>query len=265
MPTRYALGRHQRHDPRSAQPRYAVAELPSSALTSVDWTRRVPIFDQADLGSCEGNGWAGLYGTDAAGFTGQTSVSINGSVQPVDEAFAVHVYSVATTLDSVPGQYPPTDTGSDAIGGAKAMQSFGLLASYKHAFSLGAMQTALQSGPVTLGTLWYESMFDVDADGFVIVNKSSGVAGGHQYVISAWDKVGSKYRIDQSWGTGWGISGVAWFHEADLTALLKAGGDVTAPTWAGLVPPAPPTPPAVVSDADHWANTKAWAAAKGLV
>lgn len=266
MPTRYALGRHQHHDPRSARPRYAVAELPSSALVSVDWTRRAPIFDQADLGSCEGNAWAGLYCTDAADFVGQASVTANGSTTPVDEVFAVHVYSLATTLDSVPGQYPPTDTGSDAIGGAKAMQSLGLLASYSHAFSVGAMQTALQHGPVTLGTVWYESMFDVDSSGFVIVQKASGVAGGHQYVISAWDKVARKYRIDQSWGTGWGLHGTAWFHEADITALLKAGGDVTAPTWVTTPAPGPvPVPPAVVDDAAHWANSKAWAAAKGLV
>jgi hypothetical protein len=71
--------------------------------------------------------------------------------------------------------------------------------------------------------------------------------------------------IDNHWAESWGLDGRAWIPGKSMTALLKAQGDVTVPHFVGAapVPPAPPAPPAVVGDADLWATTKAWAAAKG--
>ncbi|MEU2924220.1 hypothetical protein ABZ636_04035 [Streptomyces sp. NPDC007251] len=246
------LGRHVQHDPRSLA--YAHGVLPKSAIKSVDWTRRVPHFDQGQLGSCTGNAAAGLVGTDCAARSGLTSVTISGNVLPVNETLAVQVYSLATQLDSFQGAYPPDDTGSSGIGAAKALVKLGLAAKYAHAFSLAALQSALQSGPVMVGTVWLESMFDVDADGFVVVDRKSQVAGGHEYVISAYDASKQAYRLDNSWGESWGIKGSAWYTQANLSWLLSQDGDVTVPAWVTAPQPDPTPTPAPPITAEELAD-----------
>jgi len=259
------LGRHVQHDPRSLA--FAHGVLPKSAIKSVDWTRRAPIFDQGNLGSCTGNAAAGLVGTDCAARPGLTSVTIDGGVLPVDETLAVKVYSLATTLDEFKGQYPPTDTGSSGLGAAKALVKLGLATAYNHAFSLDALKSALQSGPVMVGTVWLESMFDVDAKtGHVVVDRKSQVAGGHEYVISAYDASAATFRIDNSWGESWGADrGSAWFAEADMQWLLSQDGDVTVPAWATAPQPEPtPQPKPAITAEDLADQLRAVLAANGV-
>jgi len=259
----YPLGRIVQHDAMSVH--YAVGVLPKWAITSVTWTRRAPVFDQGQLGSCTGNAAAGLVGTDSAVRKGLTSTPVNkpGVVSvPVDEALAIDIYSLATTLDDYSGQYPPTDTGSSGLAAAKALVKLGLATAYKHAFSITALQSALQSGPVMIGIKWLESMFEPGDGGLINVDRSSAVAGGHEFVVDGYDAANSTYRMTNSWGESWGAKGRAWFHEDDLKWLLSDHGDVTQPVFAAS--PAPGPAPAVVGDADLWAYAKAWAAAKGL-
>jgi hypothetical protein len=261
----YGLGRRKQHDPRSIH--YSIAPWPRWAVKAVDWTRRAPIFDQGDLGSCTGNAAAGLVGTDAVGYTGQTSVEISSHALTVDETLAVQVYSLATQLDEYPGTYPPDDTGSSGLGAAKALQQLGLASAYFHAFSLEALNTALQRGPVMIGVDWYNSMFEPDKNGVIPVNRRSGVAGGHEFVVSAYVPNSGLYRMDNSWGGSWGIGGSAYFRTADLQALLSADGDVTQPTLVTPAPVPPPVPdPAQPTEADValWADARAWAMSKGL-
>lgn len=239
MPTRPALGRHVEHDPRSLN--YAHGVLPTTAIKSVDWTRRAPIFDQKSLGSCTGNAAAGLLCTDSATRTGLTSVTLDGHVLPIDEDLAVRIYSLATHLDQFQGTYPPTDTGSSGLGAAKALVKLGLATKYTHAFSLAALKSALQTGPLMVGTVWLNSMFAPTPAGNLTVDPSSDVAGGHEYVISAYDTAADQFRIDNSWGDGWGAHGSAWILATDLQWLLSQQGDVTVPVWA-TAPTPPPTP-----------------------
>ncbi|MEV7975460.1 hypothetical protein [Streptomyces sp. NPDC086519] len=256
----YRFGRHVEHDPRSLN--YAHGVLPKTAIKSVDWTRRAPIFDQQSLGSCTGNAATGLIGTDSAARTGLTSVTINGDTLPVDEDLAVDVYKLATQLDNITGTYPPDDTGSSGLGAAKALKKLGLATGYTHAFSLAALKSALQTGPVMVGTVWLESMFDTDpATGFVNVDRNSQVAGGHEYVLSAYDTTRQAFRMDNSWGDSWGVRGSAWFTESDVQWLLSQQGDVTVPVWATVPSPPPaPTPSAdprlvqVVALMNGWAK-----------
>lgn len=252
MTTPHPLGRLVEHDPRSLN--YAHGVLPKTAIKSVDWTRRAPIFDQGSLGSCTGNAAAGLLGTDNAARTGLTSVtvqanavdptSVGTSVLPVDEDLAVDIYKLATSLDNIRGTYPPDDTGSSGIGAAKALKKLGLATGYTHAFSLDALKSALQTGPVMVGTVWLESMFNVSsATGFVDVIRQSPVAGGHEYVISAYNADLKAFRLDNSWGDSWGLNGSAWLLDTDVQWLLSQQGDVTVPAWTTApVPSPPPTP-----------------------
>lgn len=258
MPQHPALGRRVEHDPRSLN--YAHGVLPKTAIKTVDWTRRVPHFDQGSLGSCTGNAAAGLIGTDSNGRSGLTSVTISGNVLPVAEQLAVQLYSLATQLDQFQGAYPPDDTGSSGLGAAKALVKLGLATAYKHAFSLAALKSALQNGPVMVGTVWLESMFDTDSKtGFVKVDRKTQVAGGHEYVISAYDADQLAFRLDNSWGESWGVRGSAWLAETDVQWLLSQQGDVTIPVW-----PTAPTPAPAPTARDLAGQVRALFAANGV-
>ena len=237
-PTDPRLGRHIEHDPRSLD--FAHHVLPKSALKPADWTRRIPILDQGQLGSCTGNALTGVLGTDSAGRTATLQVTVEADshgifkagTHTLDEQFALSAYELNTRLDGVPGQYKPDDTGSSSLGAGKSGKALGLLSGYTHAFTLQAMQTALQAGPVLIGIPWLQSMFTPGADGTVPVDQDSGVAGGHELAVSAWD--GSRFRIDNSWGASWGAAGSGWIADADMGWLLSQGGDVLVPKFASV-------------------------------
>lgn len=147
------------------------------------------------------------------------------------------LYSPATLLDAVPGHYPRTDTGSSGLGVAKALKALRLASGYGHAFSIAALNSALQSGPVMNGIPWPNSMFDTAADGRIAVDRSSGVAGGHEIELNRYEAIG-RYWLTNFWGASWGQSGSGYLTAADLSWLLSQQGDVTVPVWT----PSAPTP-----------------------
>jgi hypothetical protein len=242
----FGLGRHVNHDPRSRE--YPVRSTPPAQLKSVEWVRRVPIFDQGQLGSCTGNAAGGWLGTDNSVRQGLTEASIIMSAAskvsvPVDEALAVEIYHEATVLDPYQGTYPPDDTGSDGLSVAKVLKSMGVVDVYQHAFSLSALQSALQTSPAMLGTEWLQNMFNPDKNGVVTLGGS--VAGGHEYLCVGFDAgdLGwpAPFKFANSWGPGWGMGGYFFMSADTVTKLLKAQGDVTVPhALAGPPPPPPP-------------------------
>lgn len=271
--TRYRLGRHINHDPRSVN--FAEPVMPKDSITSVDWTRRIPILDQGNLGSCTGNAATGLLGTDNAVRTASTTVVISdkgaanshgifaAGTYDLDEDFAVKLYSLATVLDSFTGQYPPTDTGSSGLGVAKALVALGLADKYTHAFSVAAVNSALKRGPVIVGTIWLNSMFETETDGHIKVDKNSGTAGGHELELPRFDAVNGRYWFPNSWNTSFGVDGWGYVTVPEFTWMLSQQGDVTVPN---LIVPAPPAPPSPASDPDVIlaAAQRAWLTAKGL-
>ena len=75
------------------------------------------------------------------------------------------------------------------------------------------MQNALMAfGPLVLGMTWYNSMFNPSPSGIITVDTSSGVAGGHAIFLEGWALInGGRYWIlRNSWGSGWGLNGVAY-------------------------------------------------------
>lgn len=269
-PTDSRLGRHVAHYPESL--RYSHGVLPKSAIQTTRWTRRIPILDQGQLGSCTGNAATGLLGTDSAGRTATPTVTITAAgaaasrgcftagEHALDEAFAVSLYSLATKLDPYAGDYPPTDTGSDGVSVAKALRALGLTGTYTHAFSLDALTSALMFGPVLLGIEWLESMFTTDSNGLIVVDKSSGVAGGHELEVLGYNAETSLYEIPNSWGAdGFGIDGTGFMTASDMRDRLSHQGDVTVPAFV----PAPPAPGAVTAQ-QLWTAQEALAASYGL-
>lgn len=211
--TPYPLGRRQEHDPVSRG--FAVAPPAKASTRPVTWPRHAPILDQGNLGSCTGNALAGWLGTDPH------------AIQGVDEGLAVSLYSAATSLDAYPGAWPPDDTGSSGLAVCKAARRRGLIRSYRHAFGFDAAIGALQSGPIIVGTPWYESMFDPQPGGYLTI--TGDVVGGHEYLIRGVSHSKKHVLCDNSWGYDWGRAGRFWLHFADLERLLGEGGDATVP------------------------------------
>lgn len=226
------LGRHINWDPRSL--RYLVQ--PTGVVRTQFWSRRIPILDQGNLGSCTGNATVGVLGTEPY-YSDLTPVQR----QTLNEDEAVRLYSTATQLDDFPGTYPPDDTGSTGLDVAKAAVKLGFLSGYQHITSIAAAQTAIVSGPFIVGTNWYSGMDNPDANGLVHVTGS--IRGGHEYECFGYDHEHELWWFCNSWGTSWGKDGTFCYSTDDFAKLLSQQGDAT--TFVPATQPAPqpqPTP-----------------------
>jgi hypothetical protein len=265
------LGRHVNHDPRSL--RYPVKARAGLAV-SQEWLRRIPLLDQGSVGSCVGNGVVGVLGTEPYYSTLRDLIAAG---LTLDEALAVIVYSLATTLDPYTGQYTaPTweDTGSDGLSGAKAAQQLGYINGYLHCLSLDAVITALQDGPVVTGVNWYTSFDHPDGGGVVSLLNAGSIRGGHEFEVYKVDMEARMFGAYNSWGPSWGSMGRFFFSFADYERLLSEDGDATA--FVPLTAPTPVPKPPCVDEADltlvqkatlctrHSRPFKAWKVAKGL-
>jgi hypothetical protein len=249
----------------------------------VQWNRQIPHFDQGDLGSCTGNAAAGLIATNSFGRTGSRSITVTDAqaaktkgvfqagTYTVDEDFAVMCYELNTRLDSFTGTYKPDDTGSSGLAAAKTLVALGLADVYTHGFTLAALDSALQKGPVMAGTVWLNCMFEPDSEGFIKLDVSSPEAGGHEYVLSGLDVEKDRYTLDNSWGDSWGVGGQAFISRQDMKWLLDQQGDVTVPHMLGTDTPTPtpvpvPVPvPSVDQDAlAAYRSLQAWAKAHNV-
>jgi hypothetical protein len=232
------LGRNIRHDPRSWAYAFGAADI--STLSSVRHRSQIPTLDQGKVGSCTGN--AATKCLSYQPFWSEPEVqAVLGGDGKKDEEYAVDVYSAATKLDPYPGEYPPSDTGSDGLSVATVLKSRGLISGYQHAFSFEALLTALAQQAVIVGTEWRQDMFDPAPDGEQRI--TGAVAGGHEYCLDELDVENQRVWMQNSWGDSWGVDGGrAFFTWADMRALLAASGDCTIFAPVGSPPPSPPAP-----------------------
>lgn len=216
-----SLGRLVQHDPRSRNFPADRTRTPKSIL----WAHTAPVLDQGDLGSCTGNATAQLLNTvrftHARDVVGKTYLA---------EDDAVQIYELATQLDTIPGTYPPDDTGSSGLAAAQAGQRLGYFSQYQHAFGFDHFTSAIQNQPVIVGTDWYDSMFQPDARGKVSV--SGSVVGGHEYLVLGINVSAREVICLNSWSNTWGVNGRFRISFSDFTKLLNSGGDVTVPISA---------------------------------
>lgn len=253
LPMHPLLGRHVRHDPASRA--YPVAPT-ASTLTAVRHESHIAILDQGQLGSCTGN--AGVGAVYREPYVTDTSAPNPWPTYTPDEGGAVALYSEATRLDSYAGTYPPTDTGSDGLSIAKALKAAGIISGYQHAFTLESALLQLMTTPLITGISWYQSMFDVGPDGVLTVDRSSGLAGGHELAVDEYRPATADAPAmvggPNSWGSAWGDAGRWYLTVADWGSLLAEQGDVTA-----FVPATQPAPTPTDSDATLWASVRHWA------
>lgn len=222
------LGRHVHHDSRSKDYEF----LPRSAKPkqkNTFWDSAIAPLNQGDLGSCTGNAEAQWLNTNFA----NSVRNLTNKGKPLSEKDAVKIYSLGTTLDNQPGQYPPDDTGCDGLSVAKAGVKLGYLDKYTHTFSFTALQAALEQTPAIVGTVWTQSMFK-PRNGLVKVGRltQSNIAGGHEYLACGIDFSAEVMIFRNSWGDqdawpGCKPGGYFAIGFADFQKLLAEQGDAT--------------------------------------
>ena len=206
----HGLGR--RHAPDERDQAYMLAPPKRTERTHRSWYDNGWWGDQGATPMCVGYAWA-HYIEDSP----VTHPKAGAQVQPE------FLYHAAQLVDEWPG----TDyEGTSVRAGAKALQKMGIIGEYLWAPDMAAIaKTVLEQGPVIMGTDWYNSMFEPDSKGLLSLDTSSGIAGGHAYVVNGYNVWTNLFRIKNSWSRSWGIKGHALIHADDLGRLLAADGE----------------------------------------
>lgn len=230
------LGRNVYHDSRNLAYPWTRGV---ATLTSQLWKRNIPILDQGQVGSCTGNEQVGAVGTDP--LWGPLTA---GQQSALNEQLALNIYSAAETLDG-DGPYPPNDNGSSGPSVAQIAKKMGLISGYLHCFSLADVLDALETGPVGIGSNWYDSMDQPDRNGMVTISAGASVRGGHEYLCRGKDVDKQVLYFDNSWGASWGAAGSFAYSYATMERLLAEQGDATVSLPLSAPAPSPtPVPPA---------------------
>lgn len=180
-----------------------------------------PILDQGQEGACVGFGWtAEALATPVA--VNLNKIKARAPKEP--NAFAQYLYRFAKTIDEYEGE---DYDGTSVLAGAKAMQTFSLLKEYRWAFTMDELIDGLiAKGPVVLGIPWYEGMYEAPNG---VLKVSGENVGGHCILAVGYrvasPKAGGKDTVilQNSWGTSWGINGLAEIEVSELAKLVNEG------------------------------------------
>ena len=131
------------------------------------------------------------------------------------------LYNEAQKVDEWPGE---NYDGTSVRAGAKVLQSKGFISTYNWAWDIETVKTCLlTTGPMVVGTLWYDNMFYPDINGLIKVG--GAIAGGHAYLLDGINVKTGLIRIKNSWGKSWGKGGFAYISIADMEKLILDDGE----------------------------------------
>jgi hypothetical protein len=217
--TPFPLGRTiLHHDPRNRL-HAAAAEPPTGPLRSRPWSRLTAPFDQGQESSCTTQAATGLLRTQP-----HTRIFGLGGFKGLDEPDERYrFYRESQQYDPWEGEaYEGTSTDAPF----KLLRHKGVIDSYSWLFGPEEVKNHLQrKGAVTIGTVWYWSMFSVDKDGYIVFKPESGEAGGHAYELVFCHPKTLDVEVVNSWGQTWGRKGRAKLRFADLEHLLNMRGE----------------------------------------
>ncbi|MDP9301853.1 MAG: hypothetical protein M3P43_13325 [Actinomycetota bacterium] len=196
-----------------------IPQLQETTTTRKFWSMGGPDMrlDQGQTGTCQGQAW--------------TNWLIAGPITHPD----FPAFSDADTAEAFARQLYLDATGDATLEqGAYTRQILKVLtqrtwigAYYRCSSVDEIVQTILTVGPVCHGSSWFNSMFDPVSEyenSYLRVDEASGVAGGHEYLLSAVNLApaeGPPYvRVENSWGGSWAHNGCARISIDDLRVLF---------------------------------------------
>lgn len=132
-------------------------------------------------------------------------------------------YRYAQTVDEWEGE---DYDGTSVLAAAKSFKEAGLIREFRWCFGTDdLLRTVSNYGPVEIGISWYESMFDTDEAGNLIVDFDSELAGGHAIEVHGVNTSNETVTLTNSWGESWGDRGRCYMTWADLDVLLADWGE----------------------------------------
>jgi hypothetical protein len=223
----YGLGFRKESDIRNLRFLIRAGLPPSPKPRTRHWTMPIPAADQKATGTCVGHaGWHRLVTTPIA-------------MDPTKIPSPFQIYRWCVQFD----QWADNDaeaTASDAdlqagtstLGLMKALVKLGLISRYAWAYTAQDVILGVgYHGPVTIGIAWFNSMFNPDQEGFVKADEQSGLAGGHEVLVTGWDQKRGVAELLNSWGPDFGKNGRFYFSGETLRDLIeKYDGEGATPT-----------------------------------
>ena len=134
----------------------------------VSWAQAGPVLSQGRLGACTGFAVAGLLGKD-----GST---------------AIRIYTVATRIDKIKGEYPAKDTGSTVPAAMEAAKRLGLIRGYGQTASADEALKELTRHPLVVSLTW---PFRPERHALIVLARR-----------------GDSVTLKNSWGPGFGDHGL---------------------------------------------------------
>jgi len=129
------------------------------------------------------------------------------------------IYNLAKFFDEWAGE---EYSGTSVRAGAKVLKILGYIKEYRWGFTIDEVVNALlTTGPVVVGTNWYESMSG--STGLITIKGK--IEGGHAYYLNGVDKRKELIRMQNSWGSLWGNKGTASITFKDFERLLSEDGE----------------------------------------
>lgn len=149
------------------------------------------------------------------------------------------IYSQAQLIDEWPGE---DYAGTSVRAGAKILQDRGYIKNYLWAATLDDIKKwILLTGPVVVGTNWYESMSKGIWNKFsqlygYWIRPEGAIEGGHAWMLSGYSTQRRAFRAVNSWGRLWGDKGKCWIAEEHLQQLLNENGEACVASEVKLIP-----------------------------
>lgn len=136
---------------------------------------------------------------------------------PITNAIGQQIYAGAKRWDEWAGE---NYDGSSALGAMSfLLHRSTYLREYWHCLKPTELAHAVSlRTAVEVGTDWLSGMWEPDSNGYVHATGTN--EGGHAYAIAGVDPVRHRYRIDNSWGSGWGRGGSAYIAMDELHDLV---------------------------------------------
>ena len=137
--------------------------------------------------------------------------------------YATKLYHMAQHTDQFDGCECCTGQQGTTLNAVlKEARGFGFITGWKNAFTLQDFILGIgYCGPALLGTIWRDGMEYPDRDGRV--HYKGKRLGGHAYIARGVNLPRGKILCQNSWGYGWGLSGLFWMSFEDMARMIEDG------------------------------------------
>jgi hypothetical protein len=198
------------------------------------WVPGLSVLDQGTEGACVGFGCTGeaMASPVRQRFSNEQDASVDWGRGAAYVAQAV--YRRAKQIDEWEGD---SYDGTSVRAGMLVGRERGWWDGFSWAFTMDELRTALETGPVVLGVLWTEGMYEAPGGRLAVTGPA---VGGHCILATGysanWRGGGPHYRLRNSWGRGFGLNGSAYISAGHLNKILfEEGGEAAVPQNRRLV------------------------------